>query len=80
MFSVCHVPNSLVHRVDRVLSFLSSRLKLGLPHPLSRWRVCLPPLILGEVLSAHSLAGEGVGLGGGGGGPNSNEDTQTGVL
>ncbi len=38
--------------------FLQS-LKLGLPQPLTRMRVCPPPLIPGG--GAHSLAREGVG-------------------
>ncbi len=36
--------------------FLKS-LELGLPHPLTRRRVCLPPVLGG----AHSLAREGLG-------------------
>jgi hypothetical protein len=45
---------------------------MGLPHPLSRRRVCTPTLWSGG--RAHSLAGEGLG------GPNSDEGTYTVVL
>jgi hypothetical protein len=59
------------HRVDRVLGLFSSR-PIWAPHPLTRKRVCPPPLVpRGET---HSLAGEGLG------GPNSDEGTDTVVL
>jgi hypothetical protein len=42
----------LRHRIGRVLLFLQS-LELGLPQPLTRRRLCLPPVLGG---GAHSLA------------------------
>ncbi len=47
----------LNYRVGRVLFLQSS--ELGLPHPLARRRVCLPPLVRGG--GTHSQAREGVG-------------------
>ncbi len=46
------------HRVDRVLSFLSSRLNCDYPTPSHAGAVLPPPLVPGE---AHSHTGEGVG-------------------
>jgi hypothetical protein len=51
-------------RQSTKLSLQSS--KLGLPHPLTRRRMCTPSPFLVPGGRAHSLAGEGVG------GPNSN--------
>jgi hypothetical protein len=52
--------------------FLQSS-ELGLPHPLTRTRVCTPPLLLVPG-GPHSLSGEGVG------GPSSDEGTDAVVL
>jgi len=59
------------HRVDRVLSFFSSRWNWDSPIP-SPAGECALPLVLGG--GTHSLAREGVG------GPNSNEGTDAGTL
>ncbi len=50
--------------------FLQSS-ELGLPHPLTRRRVCLIPLWFGGGGDTHSLGGERVGD------PNSDEGTDT---
>ncbi len=74
MCSVSHVPQlSIVHRVDRILSFLSSRPNWD--SPLTRRRVCLPLWWGGRGTLACGRRG-----GGGGGGHNSNEGTVTVVF
>ncbi len=65
------VVHSMYHRIDRMLSFFSSRL-IGTPQSLTRRRVC-PPFWFGE--GTHSLAGEG-----GWGGPNYDQGADTVAL
>jgi hypothetical protein len=47
------------HRVDRVLSFFSSRRNWDFPNPLPAGEYASPPLVPGG--GAHSLARKGVG-------------------
>ncbi len=56
---VVNVTDRQGYRVDRVLSFLSSRRNWDSPTPLSRRRVCPPLWLRGG--GAHSLGGEEVG-------------------
>ncbi len=58
------------HRVGKVLSFFSRELEL--PHPISRWRVCVSPFGPG---GGHTRLRER-----GWGSPNSDEGTYTVVL
>jgi hypothetical protein len=58
-----HLLNRWAHMQSRGSAklFLQSLELLGLPYPLTRRRLCPPPLVPGGV--AHSLAGEEVGEG-----------------
>ncbi len=54
-----YVLDPKTHRVGRVQSFFSSRRNWDCPQPITRRRVCPPPLVPGG--GAHSLPREGVG-------------------
>jgi hypothetical protein len=56
-----------IHREDRVHMLFLQSSELGLPHPLTRRRECVPPSFDCGGWGTHSLAGEGVE------GPNSGE-------
>jgi hypothetical protein len=62
-----------VESAFRVYNVSVQSSELGLPHPLTRRRLLLPPP-LGPTEETHLLAGEGVG------GPNSDDLPETQVL
>jgi hypothetical protein len=67
--------HSQKHRVDRVLSFFSSRRNWDSPPPTPQ--ACLGPPLLWFRGEGHKIA---CGRGAGGGGPNSNEGTYIVIL